>query len=310
MEEELKKHFKEKIYYPLLRDLTLPKNKISNAGFDPLLNALFRGQITYNEGTFSGKLNAGISKALKELGAKFDRKEGTFHIPYQSLPIEVKNMISSSEGKFKQKLQKMDRTLSQILPEEVAGSFKSEHFFDKTIWKADTEFRENVKKIAVPPQLTDDQRKVISKEWQNNMDLWIQKWTEDEIKGLRKKVQESTFAGNRYGSLTKMIQDSYQVSANKAKFLARQETNLLLSKFKETRYEAAGFKEYIWRCVKRPHDKDPNHHTPGNVRYAHGLLEGKVFSFDNPPVTSNPGQTTRRNNPGADYNCRCFSRPI
>jgi SPP1 gp7 family putative phage head morphogenesis protein len=92
------------------------------------------------------------------------------------------------------------------------------------------------------------------------------------------------------------------VSANKAKFLARQETSLMTTKLKETRYREAGVNEYKWKTVagSKLHP----------VRPSHKILEGRIFRWDDPPITTPPGEAVRRNNPGQDYNCRCFAQPI
>lgn len=311
VEERLKKYFRDLIYLPLISELNLPDVTIKNTAHpNPLMEALFTGMITFYRGTFSGKLNAEISKELRKLGATFNRRQGTYKIRFSELPMEVKAVISASEIKFQEKIAGLDARLGKILPDEISKKFKCEDLFDKALFKTDKEFRENVKKVSVVPQLTDDQRIQIAAEWQTNMEYWIQGWTKKEIVQLRKKVQKATFAGNRYGSLIGVIQKSYNVSARKAKFLASQETRLLLTKFKEVRYTDAGIYEYTWRCVHRPHDKTPAHHTPGNVRYSHGILNGKIFKFSEPPITTNPGEPVRRNNAGADYNCRCHAQGL
>lgn len=303
LQKRLRLYFRDKLYVPLMRELGVSSRTLQNAKPDPLVDALFTGRITFNKGVFSGKFNAEISKALKDLGAKWDRKSSTYKIRFGELPVDVKSVIGSSESKFKEKLSKIDLKLKEILPEEFAASFKCEDLFDKALWKADKSFQKNVKNITVAPQLSDSQRGRIADDWQNNMELYIKDFTEKEIVQLRKQIQESVFAGNRYGSAVSAIQKSYGVSMDKAKFLARQETNLLTAKFKQTRYQDAGINEYKWVCVNRPHDKDPKNHIPGNVRYSHGILDQKIFRFDDPPVTSNPGEPVRKNNPLEDFNC-------
>ena len=51
-----------------------------------------------------------------------------------------------------------------------------------------------------------------------------------------------------------------------------------------------GVEQYIWRTV-----------GDERVREEHEILDGEVFSWDNPPE---PGQ------PGDDYQCRCTAEPI
>lgn len=308
IEMRIKRAFLDLLYKPLLKELSI-KIKVSNARED-LIEGLRSGKVTFSQGAFRGQFNASISKELRSLGAVWDRKTSSFKIRKADLPYPIREAIGVSEIYFQQKLARIDKKLSQILPVEIADKINVTDLFDSALFKVEKDFQKSIEKITVAPELTASQRVKIASEWQNNMDLWIKGFAEEHIKQLRKTVRDSALKGNRFESLTKGIQTSYGVTARKAKFLARQETNLLMASFKEARYIDAGVNSYRWGCVKMPHDKTPHQHIPGNVRYAHGILEGKIFRFDDPPVTSNPGEPERRNNPMQDYNCRCFARPI
>lgn len=311
IEKRIKEAFKKSFYLPLLRELRVKKpTKVLKNSPEDLVEAMREGRITYSDGAFRGEFDAASSKELRSIGAVWDRKTSSYKISSSKLPSTIRYAISATDTYFKEKISRIDQKLAQILPDEIASEIKTADIFDQTLWKADKDFQKTISNITVAPQLTDERRAKIAEEWQNNMDLWIKDFTEKEIVELRKKIQDSIFSGNRYESLIKSIKASYGVTTRKAKFLARQETNLLLAKFKETRYTDAGVNEYVWGCVHMPKDKTPKQHTPGNVRYSHGILEGKVFRWDNPPVTTAPGEPERRNNPGQDYNCRCFARPI
>lgn len=305
-EKRMKALFKKEIYYPLLRMMDESKKKLENSN-DALNDALKSGRITFSRGQFSGEFNASISKQLKSLGATWDRKNQTWRVSKSSLPRELQAAISSSEFHFQEKIAAIDRKLAQLLPEEIAGRIKLEDVFDRALWKTDKDLTSTLKGISVPAQLTPERRKRIAEEWQNNMQLYIKDFTQKEIGELRKNLKKSVFAGNRFESAISTIQKSYGVSANKAKFLARQETSLLMTKFKQTRYTDSGVMKYRWGCVHRPHDKSARKHIPGNVRYYHGLLDGTIQRWDKPPVVDGEGN---RKNPGQDYNCRCFARPI
>lgn len=310
IEKRIKAVFRREIYFPILKQFKLAApQKFLNSKED-LIEAMKDGHVTYSRGAFRGKFNASVSRELRAMGAIWDRKQAAYKIKISDIPKDVFFAISTTEVFFADRLKKIDRKLAQILPEEIAESVKTADIFDRMLWKANQDFEQTLKNITVAPQLTDARRAKIADEWQNNMDLWIRNFTEKEIIELRKTVQDSIFAGNRYQSLIAGIQASYNVTARKARFLARQETNLLLAKFKETRYTDAGVNEYIWGCVHMPKDQTPQQRTPGNVRYSHGILEGKVFKWSDPPITTAPGEKERRNNPGQDYNCRCFARPV
>ena len=103
-----------------------------------------------------------------------------------------------------------------------------------------------------------------------------------------------------------MIRQEWEVSANKAKFLARQETSLFISKIRDERYQSAGVEEYIWmssgdaRCREANKYGGPSH-GPG------GPLHGKRFRFDNPPASGTHGE---HENPGIPFGCRCVARPV
>lgn len=318
LEKRIEKFFRESIYIPILKQLQLPKKTIKNtAHANALMDALFTGQIIYSTGTFSGKFNASISRELRNIGAKFDRKTSSYKLEESKIPIEFRNVISASKVHFQKRMEELDETLAKLIPEELAKQFKCQDLFDKALWKADREFKKNVKNIAVTPSVSKEQREKISKAWQDNLQLYIKGWTEKQIKDIRKQIYEDVSGGTRRKSLipaiykvTKTIQKSHEEALNKAKFLAHQESRLMMAAFKQTRYEEAGSKSYIWRCVKRPHDESPKQHTPGNVRYTHGKLDQKEIKWSEPPITSNPGESVRRNHAGQDYNCRCFSRPI
>lgn len=305
LEKRLKAFFRREIYKPALKELGEPKDVLKNSEeseYRALQDGLYSGRITFYRGVFSGKFNAGISKELRSLGAVWDRKTSTYRIQGSALPMPVRSLISASESKFKRVLDRIDDKLAKILPEEISSKFKCADIFESTLYKSDQAFRQAVKSVAIQPQLPAEQRKKIADEWQNNMELWIKDFTKKEIKQLRTDLQESVFAGNRYGNAVKTIQKSYGVSERKAKFLARQETSLLMAKFQETQYQDAGIKEYKWGTVagSKLHP----------VRPSHKALEGKIFRWDDPPITTPAGEPARRNNPGQDYNCRCFAKPI
>lgn len=298
LESEIIKLLQKEIYLPMLSELRIPKSILKNSIGD-LIDDIGSGQITYERGRFTGKFSSRISRDLRALGAVWDRKTSSYRIAHALLPVDVKTAIALSLAKFEERLRNIDRRLSQILPEEIAERLKVEEIFDATLWKVDKSFRRSVRNITVAPELTPERRRKIAEEYTFNMKLEIKKWADEEIIRLRQQMQKSAFSGVRYESMIGVIQRSYGVGKNKAKFLARQETGLLMAKFKASRYTDAGVNEYRWGCVVA----SPKH----PVRPMHKALEGKVFRWDTPPVTDIKGS---RNNPGEDYNCRCFARPI
>jgi len=304
--EQLSKLFKEEIYYPLLREIGFKKDSIQNAK-DDLLRAIQGGQITYSKGKFKGNFNSTLSRELRKIGAEWDRSQGCWSIPQSELTIEIKNAISLSETKWIQTIHKLDDKLKSIMPAKIAEKLKLEKQFDSLLFKIDKKLEKSLENISVQPKLTDAQRFRISEEYTTNMELFVKDFIDEQVTELRKKVETRTFDGFRYEGMIKSIQKSYNVSENKAKFLARQETQLYTSKLKEVRYEKAGVTKYRWVCSAHPKSKSPNERTPGMVRYYHALNNGKIFSFAEGAVVNAKGE---KKNPGEDYNCNCIAVPV
>lgn len=294
IETRLISFFRKEIYIPLIEELGT-KKLLKNSD-DDLIDAIQSGRIHFYRGAFDGQFNSRVSKELKRQGAKFIK--GQWRISASQLSDETRHAIDQSESRFTRMIERIDRKIQQILPDEIAGKIQLQDLFSKVIWKTDQKFQSSIKGITVSPQLTEHKRAKIADEWTNNMRLYIRDWTEKEIVKLRKDIQEKVFAGNRYGSMVKIIQQSYGSSQNKAKFLARQETNLLMAKFKEARYSDSGIQLYKWQTVIG----SPKH----PVRPRHKELNGKIFRFDDPPVMED-GQ---KKNPGEDYGCRCVAIPV
>lgn len=302
IEKRIKQLFKQEIYLPLLKEFGEPSTTLQNADDrDAVAKALKAGRLSFSRGKFSGKFTAETSKQLKQLGAKWDRTTASFKLPLFKVPTQLKLAISTSEAQFVEKMDRVDAKLRKILPEEFAGRLKTADLFDRTIFKTEKSFAQSVKRIGITPTLTATTRKKIAEEYAENIKLKVKDFTKEEVTKLRAQMQKSVFAGKRYESAISSIHKSFGVTASKAKFLARQESSLLITKFQESRYVDAGVNEYRWRCVTgtKAHP----------VRPAHKRLEGKIFRWDNPPITSEPGQPVRKNNPGQDYFCRCFARP-
>lgn len=304
-EKEIMRLFREEIYLPLMQELYFDF-KVSNSLQD-IHDALQSGKISFDRGRFTGQFDTAVIRELKRLGAKWDRKQGSFAIPLKDLPPALRGSVAAGDRAAQKIFERIDAKLAKLLPEEIAGKIKIQNLFKRSIWKTEADFKKTTKAITVKYQMTEDQVDRMAREWTNNAELYIQKFTKKETVELRNRIKLRVLAGERSAGIAKEIQASYGVSQNKAKFLARQEVALMQAQYKQMRYEEIGITEYIWTCLKSPKDKTPDQHTPGNVRYYHGLLDGKTCSWGSPPVVDEKGN---RKHPGQDYNCRCYPKPV
>ena len=300
IEKEILDFFKREIYLPILKELKIKQKLIKNERVSPLAFAIQSNTVHYADGKFMGSFNAAITKELntfKKNGGKW--KGGEFHIPITSLPLEIRSSISLAKASFLDTLNKIDQKLAQALPVYLIDKLKLAQLFSKEIWKLNDTFVESVKAISIPTVLSPTVVDESARDHATNLKFTIKGWTDNQIEELRKKIKDTYQAGNRYESLIKVIMRDYRVSKNKAKFLARQETGLLSSKFREMRYRDAGIEYYIWTSVLGT-SKHP-------VRDLHKHLDGKICRWDDPPISGTKGE---KQHPREPFGCRCMARPV
>ncbi|MGH9864813.1 MAG: minor capsid protein [Candidatus Acidiferrales bacterium] len=291
IEREIKRLFDALIFDPIIKATGIPaKKEIKNAAADPLAEAIAAGQVWYEDGLFKGSFNSKISRRLREIGATYNPRSRTWSLPPLLMPPEISVAFARAESGYQALRQHIITALAGVDIQSINVLSNLPDKYIQTINWMEGDFQKTVRAITIPPNLTDDQRGIIAAEWGQNLDLYIKDWIAQDILDLRKMVMEETFKGNRAESMVKAIQHNYGVSRRKAEFLARQETSLLMSKFRETRYRDIGSTTYRWSTS---HDE--------RVRHDHALLNTKVFSWDSPPVVDL--KTGRRANPGEDFGC-------
>ena len=143
----------------------------------------------------------------------------------------------------------------------------------------------------------------------------IRKWVDENVLKIKSlptntlgSMQQIVFDGFRNGESTTDIaadiQHEYQTNRHQAQMLARDQVSTLNSQISRLQQEDAGCKRYKWSTSK-----------DSRVRDCHKSLDGKVFSWDDPPemwykTKSGIRYTGRRCNPGQDYMCRCVAIPV
>lgn len=108
---------------------------------------------------------------------------------------------------------------------------------------------------------------------------------------VKKIVGEGFEQGRSTRDIRKSIQEKFQVSRSRAKFIARDQIAKLNGDITKARQTAAGVTRYRWS-------------TSGDdrVRDTHRAHNGKIFFWDKPPAdTGHPGQ---------DFQCRCIAEPV
>jgi SPP1 gp7 family putative phage head morphogenesis protein len=136
----------------------------------------------------------------------------------------------------------------------------------------------------------DGVREAISEAVAANVDL-IASIPEQYFAKLRETLSKNWEAGSRWEDLVDTIKHVGDVTASRAKLIARDQTSKMNGAFNQARQTSVGIERYQWQ-------------TAGDerVRPTHADNDGKVFSWDDPPADTG--------NPGDDINCRCVAIPI
>ena len=291
LEKEIIELLTEYIYRPLMK---LAADEIRNA-VNPLIDAIQHGDVWYSNGVFYGTFNAKITRELRLLGAKY--RHGEWHLPLSKMPSQVSLAISYSRNRQDKIRKNVDGFLKEFNPDYIKLDPTT---YQKTIDKMDKNFAltmTGLDDLGIKAKTTPEMKKIIAEQWTNNLNLYIKDWAQETIVDLRDRLQPAILGGGRAKSLEAHISESYGVSRAKAKFLARQETGLLMAKYTKNRYKDAGIQKYRWGGA-----------NDSRERPDHKKLNGKIFMFDSPPVTDH--RTGARNNPGEDFGCRCTAIPI
>ncbi len=115
----------------------------------------------------------------------------------------------------------------------------------------------------------------------------------EDVRGV---VRIATTRGTRVETLSKALEARYDVSASRARLIARDQTVKANSALTFERHKEAGITRYAWSTSRDE-----------RVRKMHADLEGSIHEWADPPITNAKGD---RNHPGTDYQCRCVAIPI
>lgn len=290
--EQLTAYFYEKYYRPLLEALGTPE--ILNSK-DDLINALRRGTVKYADGTFYGAFNSLVSRTLKGF-AEYDGRSKTWKVT-GLIPGDVLAAASTAAARFQGLRDEINQRIREM-EQEIPEAINIPYAIDPTINGVTEQAQADLVNLGVKPEFTRETVETLRKEYTQNMDLNIRNWHENQIQNLRKMMEEGVLNGYTRAELREAIKNQWGVTENKARFLARNEAMLLVSSIRDIRFQDAGVTKYRWKAVK-----DDRH---GERR--HDLLDGKVFSYDDPPVID--VRTGQRGNPGQTYQCRCVAIPL
>ncbi|EEN1042837.1 TPA: phage minor head protein [Salmonella enterica] len=140
----------------------------------------------------------------------------------------------------------------------------------------------------------------------DNVDLITSIHT-DFIHDIGEAVFTNMKDGGRHENLIDLIKERGEVTRNRARFIARDQTSKLNADLTETRNVALGLDLYEWGGTGDERERD-----------SHFVLNGMLCKYSDPTVYSDDGGKTWKKRstigafigkPGEDYQCRCLALP-
>jgi SPP1 gp7 family putative phage head morphogenesis protein len=275
-----------------------------------LIAALNSGRISYAEGVFSGRFSAILSKSLRSIGAKYEKASKTYRIEQGDLPYNIRGAIAASKARAAAINRKLLDAAADVAASVAAApslGLKLEKFTTELVGNLEEQFVESVAAagndvpaiefVATPPDFTPAMIADVRETLTENLTLSIKTFTDAEVVRIRELAEENWNAGGRVDLIERIVEERFDVTRRKARFLARQETSMVASEFARARAQEIGSTEYVWHTR---HDD--------RVRHDHQELNGTTQSWDDPPIVDK--SRDRRANPGMDFGCRCVAQPI
>jgi SPP1 gp7 family putative phage head morphogenesis protein len=146
-----------------------------------------------------------------------------------------------------------------------------------------------------PEQFGADTRAVRTAFRDQNLSL-IKSMARDKVSRVR-DILRTHGPGGRVERIQQDIEAETGATPARAALIARDQVLSLNAQVTQARHEAAGITQYVWSTSRDE-----------RVRKGHRALEGRTFSYADPPVVDE--KSGRRENPGQDFRCRCVAVPV
>lgn len=293
--KELEYYFYQLFWADIIKAVNNPYFRL-NAN-NALIAAIRLGTVRYSDGKFIGDFSMKVSAELEKF-AKYDGRTKTWKgIP----PANVSATAAIANQKAKALNEKISGLIDDI-PDRVKAAVDSlKYSIEKPLEAMNSQATQDLKSTGIILDVTPELSQSITDNYTNNLNLSIKNWETDQTERLRDMVEKNILSGYNRLELIDQISAEYGTTMAKAKFLARQETTLLTSTVRDSRYQGAGISKYRWSATG-------GKQGDGRTRTLHRILHGQIFFYSSPPIIDEA--TGERGNPGKAYGCRCGAIPL
>jgi SPP1 gp7 family putative phage head morphogenesis protein len=137
----------------------------------------------------------------------------------------------------------------------------------------------------------------ILKDWAHTNAALINDIPNKTMMEIQEQTIDALMSGKTVDDLTndiyEIMSSRVDVSESRARLIARDQVAKLNGALTRERQTDAGIDSYVWRTV-----------GDERVRETHDAVDGQTFQWGQPP------DETDGNEPGEDYQCRCWAEPV
>ncbi len=280
------------VFEPVFMSLGFPPPKTAENAKETsqsiIISKIRSGDLIYSGVILKGKYNAAISKAAQDLGLVWNSAQKSYAGILPANAIIAANIANKARI---DNLKRLEFAINSI-PERTKDILNNVKLQAPTIAGRTEKIKLGIEKIK--PEDLD----IFANGYNDGIKRAFANYAEKETETLRSIAQLGTFDNLSVKEIAKKYIQRYDVSKEKAKFWARQETGLLSAGIENKAMAELGIRYYRWHAV-----------GDNRSRSDHMELDGHIFNADNPPITNYSetleGKPARRGNPRSDYNCRC-----
>ena len=207
IQKNIEKYLIDMLYKPILKivkDNTTISTNILNSAITPIEDALQKGLIRYINGIFYGKFNARIGKALRDIGAEFDKRISAYKIDYRFLPLEIKQKIEITSQQAI-KIHNFLRQELDLIENNIGKQEQIELNTINTVDRINKDWQDTAINLIIEPELPKHSQIILNDEYNKSLQLQIKKWTKTATQRLRNEVEENAMDGYRYEELIDRI---------------------------------------------------------------------------------------------------------
>lgn len=315
---KMRRFISKEIYKPLMKVLDEPHKNASEGGRKgKSLEQMIRDRDAIYQGGYfqSNNFSPKAQQELQQMGAVYMR--GKYFVEPNKLPLTLQMAIDNVRVENVATNRDLLNVFSDINGNITTGIANIDFGTDaeKNLKIVDGKIRRELNTIdlsekknvldRLDQEYINDQTRPIPQLYDERTKQYFTKNLEAETTKMRKELSQMVLKGASRYELRRYVVKRMGVQYNRAKFVADQETRMIVGVAKAAHYQGYGINKYKWSPTRDEKLRE-RHKELSQAKTKYGI---GIYSYDDPPPVVDE-KTGRRAHVEQDYNCRCVARPV